>query len=393
LALLEKGLFPGEITLVTESDAQKMPTVMMIMLCTRCALGGAEKRYARTFEMLVAHYPGPHKLVISREMLDLLQAAGILRNIEPNLIVLAAPFSGATLKALWYMWQCWRLVGRHRPQLVHPLLTARYLSLPALVLHPGVAHLMSSYSTRLKPERGRNKLLTDLSLPVQLFAFRRSRLIDALSWDIRDQLIEAGIDPDKINVAPCSFSDYSRCRPASHKEKSVVFLARFVAEKGPLLLAEAMAAVVANHPDVHFYFLGRGYLQPEIEAQVAAQQLADHVSIRFDPQPTDVLNRSAIFVSLQHFNNYPSQSLLEAMACGNAVVATDVGETHRLVDETVGLRIEPEAPALAEALNRLLDSPDLPRLQQTARARATTEHTPERFFEYINDVYRRVVTP
>jgi glycosyltransferase involved in cell wall biosynthesis len=71
---------------------------------------------------------------------------------------------------------------------------------------------------------------------------------------------------------------------------------------------------------------------------------------------------------LQHFNNYPSQSLLEAMACGNAVVATNVGETHRLVDETVGLLIEPEAPALAEALNRLLDSPDLPRMQQAARA-------------------------
>jgi hypothetical protein len=103
---------------------------------------------------------------------------------------------------------------------VHPLLTARYLSLPALVLHPGVAYLMSSYSTRLKPERGRNPLLTAWRCRFSFSPIRHSRLIDALSWDIRDQLIEAGIDRDKINVAPCSFSDYSTL-PARFGEREV----------------------------------------------------------------------------------------------------------------------------------------------------------------------------
>jgi hypothetical protein len=30
----------------------QLPPVMMIMVCMKCALGGAEKQYARVFEML-----------------------------------------------------------------------------------------------------------------------------------------------------------------------------------------------------------------------------------------------------------------------------------------------------------------------------------------------------
>ena len=59
-------------------DAAALPTVLMVMLCLRCTLGGAEKRYARFFELLVAQAGGHHRLLINRSMLTLLQAAGIL---------------------------------------------------------------------------------------------------------------------------------------------------------------------------------------------------------------------------------------------------------------------------------------------------------------------------
>lgn len=40
----------------------KLPSILMIMPCMRCRLGGADKRYARLFEMLVAQPGGQHKL-------------------------------------------------------------------------------------------------------------------------------------------------------------------------------------------------------------------------------------------------------------------------------------------------------------------------------------------
>lgn len=153
----------------------EFPPVLMIMLCMRCGLGGAEKQYARVFEMLVAQPGARHKLLINRSMLDLVQAAGILSQEDEHLIVLDPPVrryaqspgaQGVTgwvwrllrpilelLDAFGYAWQCWRVIGRYKPEIVHPLLTGVYLSLPALMLNPQIRHVMSDYSTLFEPRQ------------------------------------------------------------------------------------------------------------------------------------------------------------------------------------------------------------------------------------------------
>lgn len=388
----------------------QFPSILMVMLCTRCALGGAEKRYARVFEMLVAQTDGQHRLLINRAMLDLLQWAGILLSHESHLIVLESPFHRFTqskgekrrllfrlvqpLDVLWYMWQCWKAIRHYRPDIVHPLLTGMYLSLPGLVVSPAVRHVLSAYSPKFEPEsiRSKGSLGIKLGTIIKQYAMQRCRAIDALSLSIRDQLIARGIDGDKIQIAPCSFTDFSLCKPDPQKKKWVVFLARFIAEKNPLLLAEAVPKVLARVPDVHFYFLGRGYLQERLGALLQDSHTVDHVTIKFEPQPTSILNQSSVFASLQTEENYPSQSLLEAMACGNAIVATDVGETWRLVDEANGVRVPPTVDAVAEAIISLLENSKLPQLGHASRQRALAEHTPERFFDYITNLYRTAAT-
>jgi len=59
-----------------------------MMLCMRCTLGGGEKRYGRVFEMLADQTALPHKLLITRELLDLLHKAGILVGYGEHLVVL-----------------------------------------------------------------------------------------------------------------------------------------------------------------------------------------------------------------------------------------------------------------------------------------------------------------
>lgn len=54
-----------------------------------------------------------------------------------------------------------------------------------------------------------------------------------------------------------------------------------------------------------------------------------------------------------------SLSCLEALACGNAVVATQVGGLCDLIqDEVNGLLVEPTAEAIARGINRLVESPE-----------------------------------
>jgi glycosyltransferase involved in cell wall biosynthesis len=59
-------------------------------------------------------------------------------------------------------------------------------------------------------------------------------------------------------------------------------------------------------------------------------------------------------VSLQTDNNYPSQAVLEAMACGNAIIATDVGDTRMFVNEQNGWLIEHGVEPLVEAVRHCL---------------------------------------
>lgn len=368
----------------------KYPIVLMIMLCTRCNLGGAEKRYARVFEHLISQNPQiPHRLLINRPMLNLLLDAGLLRNCTEHLIVIDPP--PGRLALLHYVWACEQAVRKSRPDVIHPLLTGVYLALPSLLLHLRIPLLMSTYSYQFVSYRDRKIFGIPIGATLKRLALRRASVVDALTDPIRDDLITRGISAEKIVVAPCSFTDTSECNPALAKQPWVVFLARFVDIKNPLLLAHAIPKILKHCPGTRFFFFGEGPLQSQIETVVQEPEVAEHVTLRFEPQPLQVLNQSSVFVSLQTEENYPSQSLLEAMACGNAIVATDVGETWRLVDEHNGIRIPLTKEALADAIVQLLNDPDLSQKQQVSRARVLSEHTPERFFQHIMRVYQQAI--
>ena len=291
------------------------------------------------------------------------------------------------LDVLWYVWKCWQVIRRSKPDVVHLLLTGVYLALPALLLNWRTRCVMSAYSYQFEPHRDK-RILANMGAAIKRLGMGRCQVIDALTSLIGDDLISRGVDGRKIMIAPCSFTDLSLCQPSWPKKKWVVFLARFIDIKNPLLLAQAIPQVVAQEPDVHFFFLGEGDLGPQLALTVQDLDVSDYVTVRFEPCPAQILNLSSIFMSLQSAENYPSQSLLEAMACANAIVATDVGETWRLVDEANGIRIPPTVDAVADAILTLLRDPLLHQRGIASRQRVLKEHTRERFFAHMRGVYR-----
>ena len=121
--------------------------------------------------------------------------------------------------------------------------------------------------------------------------------------------------------------------------------------------------------------------------------LHDLVTVETVADTSERFRRSGIFVSLQDLENYPSQSLLEAMAAGNAVVATDVGDTRRLVGPETGLLVSGrDGEELASALSRLMGDPER-RAAMGVRARAfvVENHTVERASDHLMDVWKLAV--
>ncbi|WP_169293979.1 glycosyltransferase [Advenella sp. EE-W14] len=70
-----------------------------------------------------------------------------------------------------------------------------------------------------------------------------------------------------------------------------------------------------------------------------------------------LLKSSFVFLSLQDFDNYPSQSLIEAMANGCTIIATNTGETKKIVKEKIGnYIIEKDINMLAATLIKIFNN-------------------------------------
>lgn len=66
-----------------------------------------------------------------------------------------------------------------------------------------------------------------------------------------------------------------------------------------------------------------------------------------------------VHVCIEHYDNATNQSLLEGMAAGCAIVASDVGETHTVMKPEVGMLVQLEPSAIAQAVPHLLADPEL----------------------------------
>jgi glycosyltransferase involved in cell wall biosynthesis len=103
--------------------------------------------------------------------------------------------------------------------------------------------------------------------------------------------------------------------------------------------------IVAEWPSDPRYLLvlcGSGPYEAELRAAARDRR---NIEIQHKQDMAEVLADAKVFLSLQQWDNYPSQSLLEAMLCGCCVVATDVGDTRLLVNAPWGVCLKAAAPA------------------------------------------------
>jgi glycosyltransferase involved in cell wall biosynthesis len=167
--------------------------------------------------------------------------------------------------------------------------------------------------------------------------------------------------------------DYRRNDPARIGE-----VARLCDVKGQRELLQALARL----PEARLVLAGRdleqgGAFQDELERESERLGIRERVEFGFHEDVPALLETLDV-VALPSWTEGLPLVLLEAMARGRPVVATPVGGTPELVtDGETGLLVPPRDPeALAEALRRVLDDPDLARrLGEAARARVAERFT------------------
>ena len=271
-------------------------------------------------------------------------------------------------------WRLARLLRRRRANVLHThtLAAANVLSRLAAraVGVPVVSHLHIENHFR-PPTR---RLLAGLDNATARLA---ARLV-AVSEDTRRGYERQGYPCGRIEVVyngvdvPAN-GGFRRNDPARIGE-----IARLCDVKGQRELLQA----VARLPEARLVLAGRdleqgGAFQDALERESERLGIRERVEFGFH-EDVPALLESLDVVALPSWTEGLPVVLLEAMAHARPVVATPVGGTPELVvDGETGLLVPPRDPeALAAALRRLLEDPDLARrLGEAGRARVAERFT------------------
>jgi colanic acid/amylovoran biosynthesis glycosyltransferase len=169
-------------------------------------------------------------------------------------------------------------------------------------------------------------------------------------------------------VDPAIFQPQERA-PKQHF--TMVCVASLQDYKGHPYLIEACAQLKARGVDFRCLLIGQGEDRPQIEAQIERLKLQEQVLV-LGPQPRDQVSAHVaaadVVVLPSIVTSYGKQegipvALMEALAAAKPVVATAISGIPELIQhERSGLLVpERDATALAEALLRLHDDPELGR--------------------------------
>ncbi len=156
---------------------------------------------------------------------------------------------------------------------------------------------------------------------------------------------------------------------------TVLFVSRLSERKGLHLLLPALGRLLNEGPEFRLLVVGDGPMRSQLEQQteqLGLSDIVDFVGLRPRSELPSIYRRGDIFC-LPSASEGMANVILEALATGLPVVATDVPGSSELVEEGVnGFVVEPgNAEALGEPLRRLIGDADLrQRLGEASRQRS-----------------------
>ena len=221
-------------------------------------------------------------------------------------------------------------------------------------------------------------------------AIRRILIGDGIPGE-RTVTVHEGVDLERIAAAPPAKLHEDLWLP--HEAPIVGNVAALVAHKGQKHLIEAAALVVRQVPDARFVIVGEGEQRPALERQIKEHHLEKHIFLTgFRPDVLSLLKAFDLFV-MSSVTEGLGTSLLDAMACGKAIVATTAGGIPEVVrDGETGTLVPPrDHVSMANAIVTLLKDAELRgRMGAAGLALVRERFSAERMVEETLNVYRRV---
>ena len=206
----------------------------------------------------------------------------------------------------------------------------------------------------------------------------------------RWEIIANGIDTDTFRPSADARRHLRRELGLDANARLVGLLARFHPMKDHITFLEAAKIISASKTDVHFVAAGRGVPEAAaIEQWLKRSGTTGYVHLLHEQaEPSRFLAALDVAVSSSYGEAFPNV-VAEAMACGTPCVATDVGESARIIANAGFVVPRREPAALAAAVVRVLDLDAAARaaVQTEARQRIVSNFSIDRAAARFDDLY------
>lgn len=391
---------PSDIVPASQRSVSAQPgRIRLLKFLTCFAIGGTEQQVLNLGKALDPTLFELHLACLGRW-------GDLLKEVEVRRI----PVLEYKIKSLFYPGtfkeQC-KFAGdlrQHRIQILHTYsFYPNVFAIPAARL-AGVPVIVASI-------RDTGELWTPLQRRAQKIMCRLANRIVVNAEAIKQQLIAEGYPQEQITVIPngivCSRFQRNGRGAALRQELGlplhvplVAVLSRLTRTKGLEYFLEAAAIVAARVPAARFLIVGDvpkgsgdAYRQ-ELERyafRLGLRQQVVFTGFRLDVP--ELLTEVSVSV-LPSLSEGLSNVLLESMAAGAPVVATQVGGNSEAVkDGVTGLLVPPRDPAgLAEAICRFLENPRLAsRFGQAGRQRVIEHFSLERMVQETDCLYQKLL--
>lgn len=253
-------------------------------------------------------------------------------------------------------------------------------------------HAFSFLSAESKKKRA-------IFLALERMARLNSTMIACSETERELGIKEVGYKDEKAKVwcnsiPTISDSDVKTPDGLDPNEKFVISIGRPSYQKNPLLMVETMRKVHEKHPEVKFYLVGVGFYSPMLEEMKAlAHEYGLDDVIRMLPwlsheETLGYLRQSLFYLTTSLYEGLPI-AVLEAMAMGKAIVATDViGNKDCVRDGENGFLLANDADAFAEKTCELLENEELRvRLGNGSKALFEKEFLIDNRIKALEDIY------
>ncbi|MBF0187832.1 MAG: glycosyltransferase family 4 protein [Magnetococcales bacterium] len=312
------------------------------------------------------------------------------------------------------IWDLFRIYRRFRPDLVHhvamkPIVFGTIAALASRT--PSILNAFAGFGYVFTTNTPKSLLIRPILTILFRLLFRWDKVNTVVQNSVDFETVArlSGQSKDRITLIPGSgvdteiFSpDRDTGRPrAGHNSGSnpiqITMVSRMLTDKGVIELVEA--ARTLNSPNQQAVITLVGGTDPDNPASIPEEHLRQWTTeghVRWLGARTEIAaiwQKSDIAVLPSYREGMP-KSLLEAASCGCPIVTTDVPGCRDVIAEGKSGLLVParNASALADALQRLIDDPDLRRkMANQGRKRVYTLFSNEIIADKIVSLYRSIL--